>query len=109
MRQTKNNITLIGRLGNDPVVRRFESGQRLAKMHLATNETRRRLNGESNQLTRWHQLVAWGNTADIVKQMLNKGRKIAIEGKLNVRSWKGKDGMPRTSSEVVVKNFTLLQ
>lgn len=109
MRQTKNNITLIGRLGNDPVVKRFNSGQRLAKMHLATHETRRRVNGDNNQLTRWHQLVAWGNTADIVKQMLNKGRKIAIEGRLNEHSWKGKDGIPRKSCEVVVKNFTLLQ
>ncbi|MFW5805271.1 MAG: single-stranded DNA-binding protein [Bacteroidales bacterium] len=108
MRHTKNNITLIGRLGTDPVVRRFENGQRLAKMQLATHETKRQLNGRNEKLTRWHQLVAWGNTADIIKQMLRKGRHIAIEGKLNQRSWKGKDGQQRISSEVIVKNFTLL-
>ncbi len=108
MKQTRNHVTLIGRLGTDPVFRRFENGQRLAKMQLATNETKRYLDGRNEKLTRWHQLVAWGNTADIIKQMLNKGRQIAIEGKLSTRSWKGKDGLQRSASEVIVKNFTLL-
>lgn len=108
MKHTKNNVTLIGRLGTDPVFRRFENGQRLAKMQLATNETKRYLDGRNEKLTRWHQLIAWGNTADIIKHMLNKGRHVAIEGKMNNHSWKGKGGEPRSASEIIIKNFTIL-
>jgi single-strand DNA-binding protein len=109
MKTSENKIMLIGRLGADPVVRRFETGQRMARLTLATHETKRNLEGRYNTITNWHQLIAWGNTADIVRQMLRKGKRIAVEGRINERSWKDRDGTSRRQSEVILKDFTLLQ
>ncbi|MFP4663177.1 MAG: single-stranded DNA-binding protein [Bacteroidales bacterium] len=109
MKTSENKIMLIGRLGADPVIRRFETGQRMARLTLATHETKRNLEGSLEKMTNWHHLIAWGPTADIIKQMLRKGRRIAIEGRLNERKWKDKTGADRQQSEVVVKDFTLLQ
>ena len=82
----KNKVQLIGNLGNAPEVKTTESGKKLAKFSVATNESYRNANGEKVTETTWHNLVAWGKVADIAEKYLTKGKEVAIEGKINNNS-----------------------
>ncbi len=109
MARINNQVMLIGNLGSDPIVKTFTNGQRMARMSLATNERKHSLRGETETMVKWHQLIAWGATADIISKMLKKGKRIAIEGKLNNHSWEDKTGQKRNYTEIVVNDFTLLR
>src|SRR3954469_23275595 len=74
----KNKVQLIGNLGNNPEIRTTESGKKLARFSVATNETYRSAKGEKMTETQWHNLFAWGKIADIAEQLLSKGSEIAI-------------------------------
>lgn len=104
----KNKVQLIGHLGNDPDVRLTEKGRKWARFSLATNETYRNLQGERVTETQWHHLVAWGKAADLAEKYLNKGREIAVEGKLVNRNYVDKDGIKRYVTEVLVSEVLLL-
>ena len=108
MKNFGNKVMLTGNLGMDPVYRKFENGTSMARLSIATNEIKRNVNGESNKTTNWHNLIAWGGTADIIKLMLQKGRLVSIEGHLNNKKWKDKDGKTKNRSEIVIRDFTLL-
>ncbi len=82
MSTIRNKVQLIGNVGNAPEVRHLESGKKVASFSLATNEIYKNSKGEKVQNTQWHNIVAWGNTAEIVEQYVGKGKEIAIEGKL---------------------------
>ena len=103
----KNKVQLIGNLGNAPEVKTTESGKKLAKFSMATNESYRNANGEKVTETTWHNLVAWGKVAEIAEKYLTKGKEVAIEGKLINRSYTDKDGNKKYISEVEVNEILM--
>ena len=108
MNTLKNKVQLIGNLGNDPEITNFESGKTLAKFSIATNDSYKNAQGEKITDTQWHNIVAWGKTAQIVEKYITKGKEIAIEGKLTSRSWEDKDGIKRYTTEVVCSELLML-
>ncbi|WP_299128510.1 single-stranded DNA-binding protein [uncultured Winogradskyella sp.] len=108
MNTLRNKVQLIGNLGNDPQIINLENGKKLAKFSLATNESYKNAKGEKVNQTDWHNLIAWGKTADIIEKFVTKGKEIAIEGKLTTRSWEDKDGVKRYTTEVVCNELLML-
>ena len=108
MSTLRNKVQLIGNLGNNPEIITLESGKKLAKFSIATNETYKNAQGEKITNTEWHNLVAWGKTAEIAESYLEKGREIAIEGKLTTRSYDDKDGNKKYITEIVINELLLL-
>lgn len=108
MNALKNRVQLIGHLGMDPEVKAIENGNKLARLRLATNETYQNAKGEKVTETQWHNVVAWGKTAEIAEKLLTKGAELAIEGKLVSRSYTDKDGQKRYVTEVVANELLLL-
>ena len=108
MNTLRNKVQLIGNLGSNPEIITLDSGKKLAKLSLATNESYKNAQGEKITNTEWHNLVAWGNTADIIEKYVAKGNEIAIEGKLTTRSYEDKEGAKKYTTEVVVNEILLL-
>lgn len=108
MNALKNSVRLIGHLGENPKVRKLDSGKKVANFSIATNEIYRDSNGEKQSETTWHRLVAWGNQAEIAENYLKKGSEIAIEGKLTNRSYDGKNGEKQYITEVLVNSILML-
>jgi len=108
MNTLRNKVQLIGNLGNDPEIITLESGKKLAKFSLATNESYKNSEGEKITQTDWHNLIAWGKTADIIEKYVTKGKEIAVEGKLTSRSYDDKEGNKRYVTEVVVNEVLML-
>jgi len=108
MNTLRNKVQLIGNLGNAPEIITLESGKKLAKFSIATNDSYKNAQGEKITDTQWHNLVAWNKTAEIVEKYLEKGKEVAIEGKLTSRSYDDKDGTKRYITEVVVNELLLL-
>ena len=108
MSTLKNNVQLIGNVGQEPTITILESGKKVARLSLATNEHYRNAKGEKQSNTHWHQLVAWGKTAGLIERYVAKGDEIAIGGKLTSRSYEDKDCTKRYVTEVVVGELLLL-
>ena len=108
MNALRNKVQLIGRLGQDPEIVNLESGKKLAKFSLATNENYTNAKGEKVENTEWHNIVAWGKTAEIIEKYVNKGQEIAIEGRLTSRSYEDKEGIKRYITEVVCNEMLML-
>lgn len=104
----KNKVQLIGNLGNAPEIKSIESGKKMARFSIATNENYRNLKGEKVTETTWHNLVAWGKVAELAEKFLQKGTEVVIEGKLINRSYTDKDGIKKYISEVQVNELLLL-
>jgi single-strand DNA-binding protein len=107
MNALRNKVQLIGHLGMDPEIKALESGKKLAKVSIATNETYKNAKGERVTETQWHNLIAWGRTADIVEKFLKKGSEVAIEGKLINRNYTDKEGIKRYVTEVEVNELLM--
>lgn len=107
MNTLRNKVQLIGNLGNDPEIITLESGKKLAKFSLATNESYKDADGQKQTKTDWHNLVAWSKTAEIIEKYVTKGKEIAIEGKLTNRSWDDKEGNKRYITEVIVSEVLM--
>lgn len=108
MSNLRNRVQLVGNLGQDPEIIALENGQNLAKFNIATNESYKNDKGEKVENTQWHPIVAFGKTADIVKQFCVKGKEIAIDGKLTHRSYETKEGEKKYVTEVVANEILLL-
>lgn len=108
MNALRNSVRLIGHLGDDPKVRKLESGRTVANFNIATNEIYRDSNGERQNETNWHRLVAWGKPAEILENYVKKGSEVAIEGKLVHRTFEGKNGEKQYVTEVVVNSLLML-
>ncbi|TXD82216.1 single-stranded DNA-binding protein [Subsaximicrobium wynnwilliamsii] len=108
MSTLRNKVQLIGNLGNDPEIVKLESGKTLAKFSIATNESYKNAKGELVKDTQWHNVVAWGKTAEVIEKYLTKGKEIAIEGKLTSRSYDDKEGVKRYITEVVCNEMLML-
>lgn len=107
MNTLRNRVQLIGNLGNDPEMITLDSGKKLAKFSLATNEHYTDAEGQKQTKTEWHNLVAWNKTAEIIEKYVTKGKEIAVEGKLTNRSWDDKEGNKRYTTEVVVSEVVM--
>ncbi|HPH84718.1 MAG TPA: single-stranded DNA-binding protein [Ferruginibacter sp.] len=108
MNALRNKVQLIGNLGNAPEVRTTESGKKLVKFSVATNEIYRNTKGEKVKETQWHNLIAWGKIADIAEKYLNKGTEVAIEGKLINKNYTDKEGNKKYVTEIQVNEMLLL-
>ena len=107
MSTLRNKVQLIGNLGSQPEVITLESGKKLAKFTMATNENYKNASGEKITDTQWHNIIAWGNTAKIIEDYVNKGDELAIEGKLTSRSYDDKEGNKRYITEIVVNELLM--
>ena len=109
MTKSVNKVILIGNLGKDPEVRVTPSGTPVAKFTLATNERYKDKNGQWQDRTEWHNLVAWQRTAEIIGEYVKKGSKIYVEGRLQTSSWDDKStGEKRYRTEIIVNDLVLL-
>jgi len=108
MNALRNKVQLIGNLGNDPEVITLDSGKKLAKFSIATNETYKNAQGEKVTDTQWHNVIAWNKTAEIVEKYLVKGNEIAVEGKLTSRSYEDKEGVKKYITEIIVNELLML-
>jgi single-strand DNA-binding protein len=104
----RNKVQLIGNLGNNPEIITLDSGKKLAKFSIATNESYKNSNGEKVTDTQWHNIVAWNKTADIIERYLQKGNEVAIEGKLTSRNYETKEGEKRYVTEIVCNELLML-
>jgi single-strand DNA-binding protein len=108
MTTLRNKVQLIGNLGGAPEVKTLDNGKQMVKFSLATNETYRNANGEQVTDTQWHNVIAWGSTAKLAEKFLEKGKEVAIEGKLSSRSYDDKDGIKRYITEIVANEILLI-
>jgi len=103
-----NKVTLIGNLGSDPEVRTLESGAKVDRVSVATNENYRDKSGEWQSQTEWHDVIMWRLLAERAQEYLKKGSQIYVEGKLTHRSWEDQNGNKRRTTEVVANTFRIL-
>jgi single-strand DNA-binding protein len=108
MNAMKNKVQLIGNVGNEPEVKTFGEGKKVANITIATNDYYINEKGDKVEQTEWHRVTAWGKVADIIEKYVTKGKEICIEGKLTHRSYDDKDGNKRYITEVVANDILLL-
>ena len=108
MNTLRNKVSLIGRLGAQPEVTKFDTGRTLARFTIATNESYKDKDGNWQENTQWHVVNAWGKIADRVKTALNKGQEIILEGKLVHQSYESKSGEKRYGTVIEASEFLLL-
>ncbi len=100
-----NKVQLIGNLTRDPEVRALPSGAKVASFSLATSRTWKDKDGSKKESTDFHNIVAFGQLADIIAQYSKKGSSMYVEGRIQNRSWDGPDGQKKYRTEVVLENF----
>ncbi len=108
MNALRNKVQLIGNVGNTPEILTFDSGKKMAKFSIATNETYKNNKGEKVTDTQWHNVVAWGKTAELIENYVPKGKEIGLEGRLTSRSYDDKDGVKKYITEVICNEVLLL-
>jgi len=108
MNAMRNKVQLIGYVGQEPEIKSFDGGKKVANLTLATNESYTNDKGERVEQTEWHRITAWGKAAEIIEKYVDKGKEIAVEGKLTHRSYDDKEGNKRYITEVIVNNILLL-
>lgn len=108
MNAMRNKVQLIGHVGQEPEIKTFDGGRKLANITIATNDYYTNDKGEKVEQTEWHRVTAWGKLADIIEKYVDKGKEIAVEGKLTHRSYDDKDGNKRYITEVVANDILLL-
>lgn len=104
-----NRVTLIGNLTRDPMKKSLQSGKAVSTFSIATNaqwtDAKTKTKREDVE---FHDIVAWGKLAEIIGQYVKKGSKVYVEGRLQNRSWKGKDGKSQKRTEIVADNLIML-
>jgi len=108
MSTIRNNVRLLGRVGNNPETKKFENGSQVTTCSLATNEVYYNDKNEKVETTQWHNIVAWGKTSEIIEKFVEKGKEIAVSGKLTYRNYDDKDGIKRYVTEIIVEEILLL-
>lgn len=112
MSRSLNKATLIGNLGADPEVRSTANGSRVATVSLATSRRWKGQNGEWQEKTEWHRVVAWNNRgstlADIIERYCKKGDKLYVEGSIEYRSWQDREGQTRYTTEINAREIIML-
>ncbi|WP_430614550.1 single-stranded DNA-binding protein [Flavobacterium sp. JP2137] len=108
MSTLRNSVRLIGRLGRDPEFKEFESGKKMVNFSLATSDVYYDDQGNRVEQTQWHYVLAWGKLAETVEKFVRKGQEIAVEGKLVYRDYETKEGVKKSTTEVVLSELVLL-
>ena len=108
MYSLKNKVQLIGNLGKNPEIKTIDTGKKLVKFTVATNEFYTNSKGEKVKETQWHNIVAWGKVAEIAEKYLLKGSEIALEGKLITKDYLDKDGIKKYFTEIQVNELLML-
>lgn len=103
-----NKVILIGNLGKDPEVRHMDNNLAVARFSIATTESYKDKNGDWQDQTEWHNIVAWRFLAERVEKYLKKGMQVYVEGKLTTRSWEDKEGVKKYTTEVVANTINML-
>lgn len=103
-----NKAMIIGRLGRDPEVRYTQSNTAVATLSIATSERYKDRQGEWQENTEWHRVVAWDRLAEICQQYLSKGDQVYIEGPIQTRQWEDKEGQTRYTTEIKAREMTML-
>lgn len=108
MNTLNNQVHLIGRLGQEPKLTKFDNGNAVCRFSLATHEFYKDKKGERQQRTDWHTVVAWGKMAEVMSDLLQKGKQVVVSGKLKNRQYEDKNGNNRYTTEVVASDFLLV-
>lgn len=108
MARSLNRVQLIGNLTRDPELRYTPQGTAVCTFGLATNRSWTTDGGEKKEDTEFHRIVAWNKLAELCSQLLTKGRKVYVEGRLSSRSWTGQDGQARNTTEIVIEDMIIL-
>jgi single-strand DNA-binding protein len=103
-----NKVILIGNLGRDPEIQKFDNGVKKATFSLATSETYKTKEGERATHTEWHNIVLWRGLAEVAESYLKKGNSIYVEGKIRRREYDDKDGQKKFIYEIIADNMTML-
>jgi single-strand DNA-binding protein len=103
-----NKVMIIGNLGADPEMKYTPSGKAITTFRVAVGRTYRSPEGENRDETEWFRIVAWDKLAETCNQYLRKGAKVYVEGRLQTRTWKDKEGQDRSTTEVVASEMTML-
>lgn len=103
-----NRAELIGNLTRDPEMKYIPSGQAVTSFSIATNRRWKDKDGNNQEQTEFHDVVAWGKLAEIMTQILHKGNKVYVDGRLQTRQWDAQDGSKRSRTEIVVNDFVVL-
>jgi single-strand DNA-binding protein len=108
MARSLNKVMLIGNLTRDPEMRYTPQGTAVCTFGVATNRSWTLDSGEKKEDVEFHNIVAWNKLAEICAQLLKKGRKVYVEGRLSTRSWQGQDGTQKQRTEVVINDMVIL-
>jgi len=103
-----NKVQLIGNMTRDPEMRYTPQGTAVCTFGVATNRTWVTDSGEKREETEFHRIVAWNKLAELCSQLLFKGRRIYVEGRLQTRQWTGQDGQSRQATEIVIEDMIIL-
>lgn len=103
-----NKAILIGNLGADPEIRYTQSGTQVATFSVATTERWKGQDGQMQENTEWHRIVAWGRLAEICGEYLNKGSKVYIEGRIQTRKWQDQSGNDKYTTEIIAREMKML-
>jgi len=103
-----NKVILIGNLTRDPELRYTPSGVAVCSFGMATNRSWKTQSGEQKEDAQFHRIVAWNKLAELCSQLLVKGRRVYIEGRLQHREWTGNDGVKRKDAEIIISNMIIL-
>ncbi|MDF1496441.1 MAG: single-stranded DNA-binding protein [Patescibacteria group bacterium] len=108
MPMSLNRAQIIGNLTRDPELRNTSNGQSVTNFSVATSSQWTDVNGQKQERTEYHSIVAWGKLAEICNQYLGKGRKVFVEGRLQTRDWETPDGQKRQRTEIIAENMIML-
>ena len=103
-----NKVIIIGNLGADPELRYTQSGAPVATFRVATTERWKGQDGQMQEQTEWHSIVAWKRLAEICGEYLSKGSKVYVEGSLKTRKWQDKSGNDRYTTEIIAREMKML-
>lgn len=104
-----NQVTLIGRVGQDPEIRFTQNNDAIANLSVATSEQwKDKQTGEKKEATEWHRCVAYRKLAEIIGEYVKKGSLVYLQGKLKTRKWQGQDGVERYTTEIIVNELQML-
>ncbi len=103
-----NKAILIGNLGADPEIRYTQSGTQVASFSVATTERWKGQDGQMQESTEWHRIVAWARLAEICGEYLNKGSKVYIEGRIQTRKWQDQNGVDKYTTEIIAREMKML-
>ncbi|HET7276329.1 MAG TPA: single-stranded DNA-binding protein [Longimicrobiaceae bacterium] len=108
MSRSLNKATIIGNLGSDPEIRTTGTGSKVANFSVATSRSWTGRDGQQQEKTEWHRIIAWAKLADVVERYLKKGDRVYVEGEIQYRQYEDKDGVTKYSTEINAREMIML-